>query len=372
MFNDQQFTQDIKSKPYVIKQMTEILNNSEYKTLRDKLTKKRKTNSLIILCFGLIFTVVAFFAGWMVSEKQIFVGIIPAVIVLLMTLGGIYVVYRNAKKNYTSVIAPQIIEALYGPKANYNPNGGYARDYLVGIDCFPVNKLNQDTLIEGHYFGIPFTIANVESYHYETRGSGKDAHQEKVTDFYGSVMSFKMNKPSESIIKVVEGSNLFKGNTIDFESSAFNKKFNTYCDDREHAFYIITPQLQLAMLDIEKALPGGLKFIFRGQELVLVASSNTTSFKGVDIKKSDNHNINAILDDILGPAFIIEKMNLDHKFFLDESDLNSGSTSTKKDDDNTILSDEDVASIKKAVKDETGITKEDIDKVKETIDSESK
>lgn len=363
MLSNEEFSQYVKSKPYVIKKMTEILNNSSFKNLRDSLSKKRKKNAIVVLSFGIGVGILIGVLVGIFAESALF-GAIAGAVIFLISLGGVYAVYKNAKKNYSSQIAPEVIEALYGPKANYNPKGFYNKEYLVGLDCFPVKSLNQDTLIEGHYFGVPFTVGNVESYHYETRGSGKDAHQEKVTDFYGSVYSFKMNKPSNSKIKITEGSNLFKGKTIEFESSAFNKKFNAYCDDRENAFYIVTPQLQLAMLDIEKALPGGLVFLFRGNELVIVASSNRITFDGIDLKKDDNYNINAILDSILAPAFVIEKMNLDHKFFLNEDDVAKSEQKSETD-----KNEEDVNSIKKVLKDETGITKEDLDKVKETIDS---
>ena len=151
------------------------------------------------------------------------------------------------------------------------------------------------------------------------------------------------------------------------ESSAFNKKFNTYSDDRENAFYIITPQLQLAMLDIEKALPGGLKILFRGDELVIVAAGNTTTFSGINLKESDNYNINVILDSILAPGFVVEKMNLDHKFFLNENDIADLVKKNKENKD-----EEDKAAIEKALennKDALDINKEDIEKIKDTIDS---
>ena len=366
MLSDDQFSQEVKSKPYVVKQMTDILNNPNFKNLRESLKNDRKKKSIITLsigaAFGLIF---GFTVGFTISSVSI--GIIVGAAIFLFSLIGFAIISGSAKNKYTAAIAPEIINALYGPNAEYSPNGGYQRDYLVNLDCFPVRTLKQDTLIKGHYFGIPFTIANVESYHYETRGSGKNRRQEKVTDFLGSVMSFKMNKPSKSVIKVIEGSNLFSGKTIDFESSAFNKKFNTYSDDRENAFYIITPQLQLAMLDIEKALPGGLKILFRNDELVIIAAGNTTTFSGIKLKESDNYNINVILDSILAPGFVIEKMNLDHKFFLNDKDI---AELTKKNEENK--DEEDKQAIEKALennKDALNINKEDIEKIKDTIDS---
>lgn len=366
MLSDEQFSQEVKSKSYVVKQMTDILNNPNFKNLRENLKNDRKKKMIITLSIGGALGLILGFIVGFTSESAL-IGVVVGVFVFLCSLIGLATIAKSAKNKYAASIAPEVINALYGPNAEYAPNGGYSKEYLVNLDCFPVRTLNQDTLIKGHYFGIPFTVANVESYHYETRGSGKNQRQEKVTDFLGSVMSFRMNKPSKSLIKVMEGSNLFSGKTIDFESSAFNKKFNTYSDDRENAFYIITPQLQLAMLDIEKALPGGLKILFRGDELVIVAAGNTTTFSGINLKESDNYNINVILDSILAPGFVVEKMNLDHKFFLNENDIADLVKKNKENKD-----EEDKAAIEKALKnnkDALDINKEDIEKIKDTIDS---
>lgn len=329
MITNGEFANKVKSNPALIQKMTDFMNQSDLINQSTVLRKERKRNTIIIMViFALLGLGLGLFFG--IAGESAFAGIIVGIICLVIGLIGVAIVFSSAKKKYTSKIAPSVIEALYGPKAVYQPNGGYDPDYLRGLNVFRVRSLNQWEFIQGHYFNIPFSISNVESYHYETRGSGKNSHQEKVTDFYGSVMSFKMNKPSKSVIEVTEGMSLFSGKSINFESSAFNKKFNVYCENRENAFYIITPQLQLAMIDIEKSVPGAITMLFRGEELVVVIASNITRFDKADLNETDNHNINAIIDSILAPALIIEDMNLDHKFFIDESDLKKNEEKEKE------------------------------------------
>lgn len=366
MLANNEFTKKVKEKPYVIEQMTKILNTPEFTNLRADLEKEKKKSIIITLVVdSIIAVVVGVVIGIIFSS--ILQGLGVGAVLFLFGLIFILMAKKKAQNKYIKAIAPQVIKGIYGQDAVYKQAGGYSREYLQGLNCFPVRTLHQEDYIQGHYCSIPFTIADVESYHYETRGSGKNKTQEKVTDFYGSVMSFKMNKPSKAVIKVTEGISLFKGKTIDFESSAFNKKFNVYSEDRENAFYIITPQLQLAMLSIEKALPGGLVYLFRGEELVIVISGNTTEFKGFDFKKDDNYNINVILDSILAPAYIVEEMNLDHKFFLTEEDIKKEET---KQDEKT-QDEEDKKDILKGVSQIDGekpLTDEDINKIKESID----
>lgn len=364
MVNNNNFAAEIKEKKFVKDKMTAVLNDPSFKGAKDDIRSKVKKNMITIVIVIAVIGVAAAVAFGILAKSWI-APLFPIGFALVAALIACFVCIHNGKNKYAKLIAPSIIEGLYGPNANYNPNGGYTREYLEGLDSFPVRSLNQGQAISGHYAGVQFNIANVESYHYETRGSGKDAHQERVTDFLGSVLNFKMNKPSKATLKVVEGSSLFSGKSIDFESVEFNKKFNVYCSDRENAFYIITPQVQLALLEIEKGLPGGLKILFRGEEMVIIASGNTTTFKGIDTKKDENYNINVILDSILAPAFVVETMNLDHKFFIEENDTSTTTQAEKEKKED----EEDKAEVMKGLSG-GALNDEDIKDIKDTIEAD--
>ncbi len=367
MINNEKFSQEIKSKKYVVDRMTEILNDGSFNGLSEKVKKDRKTGIIINIAIGAVLgLIVGLVIG--IQGEDVIVGLFTGGILFLLTLIGIPFICKNAKNKYAEAIAPKVIDTMYGPNAVYQKNGGYSADYLSGLNCFRVNSLSQEDYIQGHYCSIPFTMGDVTSWHYEVRGSGKNKRTEKVIDFCGSVLSFRLNKKSSATIKVVEGSNFLNGDSINFESSAFNKKFNVYCQDKENAFYIITPQLQLAMLDIEKSMPGGIVFLFRGEELVIVISGNTTTFDRINLNKDANYNINAVLDSILAPAFIIESMNLDHKFFVSEEDSKKDETAATKEEK---LDEEDKASVMKGVAAsgaEGIISKEETEEIKKTID----
>ena len=47
MLSDEQFSQEVKSKSYVVKQMTDILNNPNFKNLRENLKNDRKKKMII-------------------------------------------------------------------------------------------------------------------------------------------------------------------------------------------------------------------------------------------------------------------------------------------------------------------------------------
>ena len=49
MLSDEQFSQEVKSKSYVVKQMTDILNNPNFKNLRENLKNDRKKKMIITL-----------------------------------------------------------------------------------------------------------------------------------------------------------------------------------------------------------------------------------------------------------------------------------------------------------------------------------
>lgn len=321
MINNPDFIRSFKSNPTLVQKMSDFMNSKTRQTSdaavnASRILKKTKTATLVVGGIGLfIIILLAFF----------FPFYIP--FVLMLTISICITIYTLGKKKainlFLKATLPYIVESTYGPNAYYEGTGGYTREYLERLELFPVRLLAQEDHIIGHYKNVPFQIADVRSYHHETSHSKNGSTTRTVIDFAGCVISVQMNKPCKEPMVITEGCSLFSGTSIDFESTEFNKKFNCYCNNREVAFYIVTPQLQLAILELEKAVPGGLKLLFRGNELVIAVSGLNTDFSKVKLDpKQLNENINSILDALATPGFIIETLNLDHKFFITEDDIN--------------------------------------------------
>ena len=376
MLIDSDYSTEFKSKKETIDKMESILNGGALSQIKAQLAQEKKKSMITAGIFCAVIGVVGLIAVSIAVHWALGLTIFFSMGILFLIAW--FTINNGVKKKYANMLAPIVVETLYGPGAIYNAKGGYSREYLEGLGSFPVNSLDQEDFIQGKYLGIPFNMCDVKSYHYETRGSGDNRHQEIVIDFLGSIMSFGMNKASKSLLRVTENKFAFGGNkkTIDFESFEFNKKFNAFCDDPENAFYIITPQLQFALLDMESHLPGSMSLLFRGKELVVIISGNTTDFESVDFKKSENYNLNAIIDSILAPAFVIDKMNLDHKFFITEEDVKQmqaeqdakAGVQNKAAEESEEKKDlDEVDKQLKEVKDSGILGKEEVEKIKEVI-----
>ena len=100
------------------------------------------------------------------------------------------------------------------------------------------------------------------------------------------------------------------------------------------------------------------------------------NFDVVDFKKSENYNLNAIIDSVLAPAFVIDKMNLDHKFFITEEDVKQmqaeqdakAGVQNKAAEESEEKKDlDEVDKQLKEVKDSGILGKEEVEKIKEVI-----
>ncbi len=320
------FANEIKNKKEIRDRLSAIMNDPSILAAQNELTAKKKKQSLI-----------AFLAP---TGLGIFVGMILAIqtglngdgfgafmlflfaLIAGLVLGGFAVIGVKAKRkaDFAAILAPYIVKTIYGDNAIYERKNGFSRQYLDGLDAFPVNDLKEEDFIKGEYNGVPCSCCDVLSTHEETHSDGKNTTTTTVTDFSGSVFSFKFNKNVDTKILVTEGFSFFRGKGIEFESIEFNKMFKTYCNDDHTAFYIITPQLEEGMININKSVAGGISFIFRGEELVVIISGRTTTFD-VNPKASLNTNVNIIVDAIIPMAYINEVMKLDQKFSLTEEDI---------------------------------------------------
>ncbi len=305
-----EFSNKIKRDPQVVKSINEMMNNKEFQSYIEVLQKKKKTGLIaglvsggaILLLIGIISLVNQFYLGLLVA------AILGLAIFLIIFLGS-----RHSINNaFNDRLVPSIVKSLYGPNAKYNRHGGYSSAYLTALDLFPVNELEQEDMISGEYLSVPCKIADVTSYHWEVHSNGKTTTREKVIDFEGMVMSMKMNKRSKSRLLAVEGGKFFGGKSLEFESIDFNKKFKVYGEEA-NGFYILTPVMQVGMTDIVDSIPGKYSFLFRDEELVIVAGGHTTTFK-TDVRKPLNTNVNIVLDSILPLAYIIKTLRLDIKY----------------------------------------------------------
>ena len=105
---------------------------------------------------------------------------------------------------------------------------------------------------------------------------------------------------------------------ISLESEEFNKKFKTFAKDEFSAFYVLTPQVMMALLDLEKANPGSISIAINSNKLALALNNNKDTF---------SLRMNQPISDSIFKTFkkemdvinqIIEELSLNNKIFKEE------------------------------------------------------
>ena len=313
------FGTDLKNEASLRASLTDLMNDPTVVAMDKRLSGKTSTREKA-LCFGIPFGIAGFISLSILilcAAGNDWGNAWGILIVLIFALAASLIAFFSVKKSkdntYINALVLPVIQAVYGPAAVYNRHGSYSRDYLRGLGVFPVNDLHQEDFIGGSFLGVPCTVCDVISTHQQSDGKN-GSHT--VVDFEGSVFSMKMNKIAQNRLLVSEGHTLFQGKGIQFESIEFNKMFHTSCDSDQVAFYIVTPQMEEGMIDINNSIQGTLFFLFRGEELVIIIGGHTTTFS-VDRSKGLNYNINCVVDSILPMAYLIKRLNLDHKFQMD-------------------------------------------------------
>jgi len=316
------FASKIENRADIKEKLSPLLNDQEIKEIVPKL--KRDRLLVIVLTWvgvAILLGVVIYFVG--IVQGQMMPVIILAIMLLILGVGITSNAIKRSKDNYARHFVPKVVKSIYGENALFIAKNGFSLEYLSSLNWFRVVDVKQEDFISGSYKGIPCMGCDVIATHEE--GSGKSSST--VTDFQGCIYSFKLNKKATSWVYVSEVrpyiiNNRVLSHKVQLESEEFNNKFHTFCEDEHTAFYIITPQLEEGMMNIEKSFPGECTFIFREEELVVLISGHLCEYK-VDFNASIEKNLIAILNAVVPLSYVIEEMHLDHKFNLTEEDLST-------------------------------------------------
>lgn len=316
------FIHQAKSDENMIEKMTKIMNDPVLlqKLDKDKKTIKQLNTSIAIIdtilaVVGIVFMIIFF----TVNESSPWLMVISFISFFALFIAtGIYTKKKKklSASSYSLQLIQEVIFSVYSSKASYQPYGGYSSKFLQELKAFPVRSLHQEDMIAGSFHDVPCRMCDVHSFHTESTGKSSTT----VTDFLGTVLILKMNKAVNNELRIISRK-ARKNADILFEGEEFNQNYSVFSNDREEAFYIITPQMQEALLDLKRYISGNITLILRGDQLIVVASGITTNINSLKLNMGTSDNINTILNEILPMAYMIETLNLDHKFFLTEKDI---------------------------------------------------
>ena len=219
------------------------------------------------------------------------------------------------QKKFKNEFIVSLVKDTY-PGCRYEPNTGLDLSVLMEPGFFrrPDRYFSEDLLV-AEYEGIPFVMADF-TFQDEHRRTDRNGHTTVTYETYakGRYMQFDFKREFNQVIKVLEtkflGANVRGLEEVETESLDFNKKFKCYSSNPLTAFYVLTPQIQLKLLELETKFKGSIFFAFMNGKFYLVINDNVNTLD-LQLKGVVDANTLAIIESQLSvPAAVIHELNL--------------------------------------------------------------
>ncbi|MCQ2197067.1 MAG: DUF3137 domain-containing protein [Bacteroidaceae bacterium] len=225
-------------------------------------------------------------------------------------------------KTYKTKVMPLVVETAL-PGAVYSPKGLISKKEINDSKIFDIGR-KKDYKTEDSVCGkvgqTNFIFSEVEVTHTVERNEDST---ETVTDFQGFAFKADFHKNFNGHTLVSNRRNDLSNKVGFFSRSLkkcvmedvnFEQTFKTYTNDDQEARYILTPSLQLRILDLQETLKGRVSLAFYHNEMLLMVDDRVDHF---EVKYNfDNvlYDINALTKLI----DIVEIMNLNLRIWSKE------------------------------------------------------
>lgn len=282
----------------------------------DELELERKTahkRFLIFVLLGVVFVLIGLGLGALITMEFIIFGLIMGVIFFIVASS----VRRSFNKNFKRKIITRLIKDELGESAIYSQSSGISLSEIMLHRIYQEpDRCHEEDLIKASYNGVEYSMCDA---HFEERHVTHDSKGHRrvsyVTYFKGRIISISLNRDLDARLKIIEGHprGFVKYSLEKFETELidFNKKYDTYVNDKEKAFYILTPVMLQKLLELEKLFKGSIQYSFEQNSLMIFINNSGDSLECSMSKKINEENLNIIRSQINLAAAIINEFNLD-------------------------------------------------------------
>lgn len=278
----------------------------------------KKANTYLVI--GIILIVLSFifigFSATYVEEGDIFI----AIFFIGFVAGIILTVINSTMKSKLSTqfkneFIVEYVKSIY-PGCTYDPSVGISKERILEPGFFQrPDRWYLEDYLRAAYDGVPFEMSD---FHFQekhvTTDSKGNTRVTYVTYAKGRFMIFDFKRDFNKVVKVADntgyGFNTRGLEKIETESIDFNKKFKTYATDGITAFYVLTPQIQLKMLELESKFKGSIYFGFMSGKLYVAITDGVSILDINASKKISEDTMKIIESQLLLPASIINELGL--------------------------------------------------------------
>ena len=242
------------------------------------------------------------------------------IFVLLIVVGFVFIGINVSMKSKLSTkfkneFIVKLVKEVY-PESIYYPNSGIDLEEMLRAGFFKrPDMYNVEDYLSASYDGVPFEMCDFDfKEEHVTRDSKGNTRVTYVTYAKGRYMIFDFKRDFQQVVKVVENTYLGlnrKGlENVETESLEFNKKFKVFTSDGITAFYVLTPQIQLKILELESKFKGSL-FLAYMQGKLFVAITDGVSILDVNAsKKVTADTLKMLESQLMLPASVINELGL--------------------------------------------------------------
>ncbi|MCH3909714.1 MAG: DUF3137 domain-containing protein [Bacilli bacterium] len=287
--------------------------------------QKSRKSYIILVSIGvpmIVIGIVLFLLAFLYWDNTAVVatGLILCIVGTILTVIGTTIKSNFSKRLITS-IKNQVNSNLF-PKAVISPNQGMLLKKVMepGFFATPDRYLASDYMT-ATYEGISFEQGK---YRLQRRETHTDSHGNTTTSYndyaVGTMYRFQYERDFGQIVKVLEkaGTLSFGGGglkKVETEYIAFNKKFKILASDDTTVFYLLTPQIQEKIMDLEGKFKGQFYLAFIGNELFVAVNDSNTSLQVPFNEKITIESIQPIVECLAIPAVFIKLLGLNKSKF---------------------------------------------------------
>lgn len=242
-----------------------------------------------------------------------FLCIFPGII--LIVIGNMK--FRQVQRDFKNAGMNHIVNEVL-PGSTYQENMGIPLNdiYKYGL-LQKADRHHMEDLISGTYKDVKFRTCDLRLEERRVHHNGKTTTVTYVPYFTGRFFEFDFNKNFKGNIVVTEAPlfHMLGMQKISLESEEFNKKFKTFASDEFSAFYVLTPQLMMTLLDLEKANPGAIMIAINSNKIAIAINNNRDTFSIRMNQSIDESLFNYLKKDLTIITDIVNELNLNDKIF---------------------------------------------------------
>lgn len=309
------------------------MENQEEKLANlESLRKKLLNKAIFVLVFfglctlvGIILFVIQFFDYN--DMIYYFVGFVLLIVGVVGMIVGISQLNKKLANAFKEEFDKNYLKEIYGDDFQIFYKKGLSFSYLQQSDVLrSPDHYYSSNLFTSTYKGVQIEGCNycAEFIHVTTDSKG---HTKKVTYSYpGKAYVFTFPRQFKEYFCSFEKGAISefyrtpsKRSEVEFESVEFNKKFKSYSSDQTFAFYLMTPQVQLSLLEFDEKVKSKIVFVVDGNKLFVFMNNYESAARVSVFKKVSQETLNNYLLELSLPLKLIDDFDVDKNKFLDTS-----------------------------------------------------